>query len=267
LVRLSYEEPLETYSTNVLGTAHILEAVRSCPGVGSAIVITTDKCYQNNEWCWGYRENDTLGGNDPYSNSKACAELVTHAYRRSFFNSLARPCALASARAGNVIGGGDWAKDRLVPDCMNAILAGQPVTVRNPRAIRPWQHVLEPLFGYLLLAQKSFITPACFGGAYNFGPDDNDAVSVETFVKHLCAQWGAPARYTILDKNGPHEATYLKLDCSKAKSELGWKPHWNLDQTIDSIIKWFYAYKNKDDLRDATLRQIELFEQSICAAQ
>jgi CDP-glucose 4,6-dehydratase len=260
LVRDSYKIPVETYAVNVMGTVNLFEAVRQCKTVKAVINVTTDKCYENKEWVWGYRENEPLGGYDPYSNSKACSELVTSAYRSSYFNPKNysdHGVGVASARAGNVIGGGDWAMDRLVPDCVRAILKGEKVVIRNPSAIRPWQHVLEPLSGYLMLAQKLYEEGARYAGAWNFGPDDSDVKPVESLVKKLCAKWGNSASY-VLDKAWhPHEAHYLKLDCSKAKTELGWHPRWGLDGAIDSIIEWTRAYKQGEDVRSACVKQIE----------
>jgi CDP-glucose 4,6-dehydratase len=228
--------------------------------VKAVINVTTDKCYENKEWIWGYRENEPLGGYDPYSNSKACSELVTSAYRSSYFNPknyAGHGVGVASARAGNVIGGGDWATDRLIPDCVRAILKGEKVIIRNPRAIRPWQHVLEPLSGYLMLAHKLYEDGPRYSEAWNFGPDDNDAKPVEWLVKSLCTKWRGHAAYTIDNRMHPHEAHYLKLDCSKAKSELGWRPMWNLDKAIDSIEEWTRAYNENRNVRDVCLGQID----------
>jgi CDP-glucose 4,6-dehydratase len=260
LVRDSYKIPVETYSTNVMGTVHLLEAVRRCPSVRAVVNVTTDKCYENNEWDWGYRENDRLGGFDPYSNSKACSELVTAAYRSSYFN----PCdyarhgvAIATARAGNVIGGGDWATDRLIPDIIKAIVVGEPVPIRNPHAIRPWQHVLEPLSGYLALAQKLYEAGPEYGGSWNFGPSDDDAKPVEWIVQRMCELWGNGARYEIDPGEHPHEANYLKLDCSKARMRLGWQPRWGLNKALTSILEWVAVYSAAGDLRECCLEQIE----------
>jgi CDP-glucose 4,6-dehydratase len=260
LVRDSYKIPVETYEINVMGTVNLFEAVRACKSVRAVINVTTDKCYENKEWVWGYRENEPLGGYDPYSNSKACSELVTAAYRSSYFNAkdhASHGVALASARAGNVIGGGDWASDRLIPDCMRALLKGEKVLIRNPQAIRPWQHVLEPLSGYLVLAQKLCENGPSYAGAWNFGPDDNDAQPVEWLVKNLCAKWSDSASYVIDKGENPHEAHYLKLDCSRAKSRLNWHPHWSLDMAIDSIIEWTRAYNQGQDVIKICLKQIE----------
>ncbi len=267
LVRDSYRMPVETYAINVMGTVHLLEAVRHCGSVRAVVNVTTDKCYENREWVWGYRENESMGGYDPYASSKACSELVTAAYRQSFFNhstspSLISPPAVATARAGNVIGGGDWGKDRLIPDCIRAFLKGEPVHLRNPHAIRPWQHVLEPLSGYLLLAQRLLQDGVRFADAWNFGPEDQDARDVGWVVARLCEKWGNGAEYTIDNGDHPHEATYLKLDCSKAKAHLNWRSRWNLETAIDAIIRWTKAYQDGIDLRQVCMRQIDAYEAS-----
>jgi CDP-glucose 4,6-dehydratase len=265
LVRDSYKIPAETYAINVMGTVNLLEAVRRSSTIKAVINVTTDKCYENREWVWGYRENEPLGGFDPYSNSKACSELVTSAYRSSYFNPedyAAHGMGVASARAGNVIGGGDWATDRLVPDCIRAILKGEKVVIRNPNAIRPWQHVLEPLSGYLTLAQKLYEKGPRYAEAWNFGPGDSDARSVEWLVRNLCSKWGSNAS-CILDQGiHPHEAHYLKLDCSKARLELGWIPKWNLEKAIDSVIEWTKAFQERKDMREICFRQIKEYVSS-----
>jgi CDP-glucose 4,6-dehydratase len=233
--------------------------VRSCRSVRAVVNVTTDKCYENREWVWGYRENEPIGGFDPYSNSKGCSELVTASYRSSFFNQQSHGdhgVGLASARAGNVIGGGDWAGDRLIPDIIRAILAGEPVRIRNPHAIRPWQHVLEPLSGYLSLAQRLFEGGADFAEGWNFGPAEGDARPVEWIVQRICRQWGGGARYEIDHGEHPHEAHYLKLDCSKARSGLDWHPRWDLEKALDSIIAWTQCYCSGDDLQKVCLGQI-----------
>ncbi|QSV46141.1 CDP-glucose 4,6-dehydratase [Geobacter benzoatilyticus] len=263
LVRDSYKIPVDTYAVNVMGTVHLLEAVRCCPSVRAVVNVTTDKVYENREWVWGYRENEPFGGYDPYSNSKACSELVTAAYRSSYFNPGdygKHGVALASARAGNVIGGGDWATDRLIPDVIRAILAGEPVRIRNPHAIRPWQHVLEPLSGYLLLAQRLYEEGARYGEGWNFGPEEKDARPVEWLVRRICTLWGDDASYGIDKGDHPHEAHYLKLDCSKAGAELGWRPRWSLDSALESIVSWTKTYRDGGDLRRACLAQIEAYE-------
>ncbi len=260
LVRDSYKMPVETYSVNVMGTVNLFEVVRQCKSVKSVINVTTDKCYENKEWVWGYRENEPLGGYDPYSNSKACSELVTFSYRSSYFNPkdyASHGVAIASARAGNVIGGGDWATDRLIPDCVRSILKGEKIIIRSPQSIRPWQHVLEPLSGYLVLAQKLYENGPRFAGAWNFGPDDEDAKTVEWLVKHLCEKWGRNASYVVDKGPHPHEANYLKLDCSKAKTDLEWHPRWSLDKAIESIVEWMRVYKENGNIMNTCLEQIE----------
>jgi len=259
LVRESYLNPAETFATNVMGTVHLLEAVRNAPGVRAVVNVTTDKCYENREWPWGYRENEPMGGYDPYSSSKGCSELVTAAYRNSFFNEACysdHGVALASARAGNVIGGGDWAADRLIPDCIAALLNDEPVRIRNPHAIRPWQHVLEPLSGYLTLAQRLHEKGARYAGAWNFGPGDDDAREVEWIVQRMCSRWQGGASYVVDQGEHPHEAHYLKLDCSKAKGKLGWRPRWSLETAIEKIIDWTLAYQKGEGLREVCLQQI-----------
>lgn len=259
LVRESYKKPVETYSVNVMGTVNLFEAIRNTKGVKAVINITTDKCYENKEWLWGYRENEPLGGYDPYASSKACSELITAAYRNSFFNPKdyrAHGVGIASVRAGNVIGGGDWATDRLFPDCVRALISGEKILIRNPQAIRPWQHVLEPLSGYLLLAKKLFEDGHKYSEAYNFGPDDSDAKPVEWVVKKICEKWGHGASYEIDAGIHPHEAHYLKLDCSKAKANLGWYPKWDIEQAIDEVIEWTKAYAEKKDVRAICIKQI-----------
>lgn len=259
LVRDSYKIPVETYAINVMGTVHLLEAVRHCESVKAVVNVTTDKCYDNKEWVWGYRETEPMGGYDPYSNSKGCSELVTASYRSSFFNpndyGKKHHVALASARAGNVIGGGDWATDRLIPDIIKSFLEKKPVLIRSPYSIRPWQHVLEPLSGYLLLGKKLYEEGPVFAEGWNFGPEDADAKPVEWIVNRICEQWDG-ASFTI-DKNPqPHEASYLKLDCSKAKARLGWHPRWSLDTALVKIIEWTNGYQKKENLRDICLHQI-----------
>lgn len=260
LVRESYRFPVETYSINVMGTVHLLEAIRHTPGVKAVVNVTTDKCYENREWHWGYRENEPMGGYDPYSNSKGCSELVTSAYRSSYFNPdkyREHGIAIASARAGNVIGGGDWAEDRLIPDFIRAISKGEKVIIRSPYAIRPWQHVLEPLTGYLTLAARLFTGGPAFSGAWNFGPDDYDAKSVEWITQRLCELWGEGASWGIDTNPQPHEATFLKLDCSKAKAQLNWYPGWNIEKSLKSIIEFTKAWQQNKNLRQICLTQIE----------
>jgi CDP-glucose 4,6-dehydratase len=260
LVRDSYKSPVDTYSTNVMGTVNLLEAVRSCPSVKAVVNITTDKCYENREWDRGYREDDRLGGYDPYSNSKACSELVTAAYRSSYFNRdayLKHGVAIATARAGNVIGGGDWATDRLVPDSIRALLAGEAIRIRNPHAVRPWQHVLEPLSGYLALAQRLYQDGPEFAEAWNFGPEEGDARPVEWIVQRICQLWGEGARYEKDNVEHPHEAQQLTLDCSKTRARIGWKPRWRLENSLGSIIDWTRHYRSGSDMRDVCLRQVD----------
>ncbi len=266
LVRDSYKIPVETYSINVMGTVHLLEACRNTPSVKAIVNVTTDKCYENKEWHWGYRENEPMGGYDPYSNSKGCSELVTSSYRNSFFNIKnyeIHRVALASARAGNVIGGGDWANDRLIPDFIRSISKGEKLRIRSPYAIRPWQHVLEPLNGYLTLAAKLFTDGALFAQGWNFGPDDNDAKNVEWITKSICDLWGEGASFEIDSNPQPHEANYLKLDCSKAKTELGWYPIWNIQTTLKKIVDWNKAYNAGADVREFSKSQILEYFNSI----
>ena len=266
LVRESYQIPAETYATNVMGTVNLLESIRQCPSVKSVVNVTTDKCYENKEWVWAYRENEPMGGFDPYSSSKACSELVTAAYRQSFFNPQQyeeHGVALASARAGNVIGGGDWAKDRLIPDCIDALLANKTIRIRNPYSIRPWQHVLEPLSGYISLAQKLYESGPDYAEGWNFGPSDEDAKSVEWIVKRLCDQWGGGACYEIDSGDHPHEAHYLKLDCSKAHMLLNWQPRWGLSKTLSVILEWVAGYKADENIYEICLKQIDEYERVI----
>jgi len=263
LVRYSYVNPVETYSTNVMGVVHVLEAVRATPGVRAVVNVTSDKCYENREWPWGYRENEAMGGYDPYSNSKGCAELVTAAYRSSFFhadNYAEHRIALGSGRAGNVIGGGDWALDRLIPDMLRAIGAGEPVMIRNPHAIRPWQHVLEPLSGYLTLAENLYTEGPVHAEGWNFGPHDTDAKPVEWIIERMTQEWGAGASWLLDGQEHPHEATYLKLDCSKARGQLGWHPRWDIGQTIAKIVEWHKACDQGADMRAMTLAQITTYQ-------
>lgn len=259
LVRESYRAPAETYSTNVMGTVNLLEAVRACGSVRAVVNVTTDKCYENREHLRGYKEGEPLGGYDPYSSSKACSELVTSAYRSSFFNPAdykKHGVAVATARAGNVIGGGDWAADRLIPDIIRAALRGEKVRIRNPRAIRPWQHVLEPLAGYLDLAEKLYTNGPRYAQGWNFGPDAGDAKDVEWIVKRLFAAWPEAPGYVIDRGRHPHEAHFLKLDSSKARRELGWAPRWHIGEAIDRIVAWTRACAAKEDLREVCLQQI-----------
>jgi CDP-glucose 4,6-dehydratase len=263
LVRYSYQHPVETYATNVMGTVNFLEAVRHTPSVRVAVVITSDKCYENREWEWGYRENEAMGGHDPYSNSKGCAELVTAAYRSSFFAPETygiHQVAVASVRAGNVIGGGDWALDRLIPDMIKAFHQGQPVMIRNPHAIRPWQHVLEPLSGYLLLAENLWNSGPEFVGGWNFGPHDEDAKPVSWIVERLTALWSNGATWQLDGGSHPHEANYLKLDCSKAKLRLGWEPRLTLADTLEWVVEFYQGYYNGQSARAIADAQIQRYQ-------
>jgi CDP-glucose 4,6-dehydratase len=265
LVRYSYANPVETYATNVMGTVHVLESIRHVDSVCAAVIITTDKCYENKEWAWGYRENEPMGGYDPYSNSKGCAELVTSAYRQSYFpveKYLKHQVAIASARAGNVIGGGDWSEDRLIPDAIKAFEAKQSLVIRNPLATRPWQHVLEPLSGYLVLAQALYQAGAMFDGAWNFGPRDDDARPVQEVINLLIKNWESAASWTQDQREQPHEAHSLKLDCSKARQYLNWTPRWNLEQAIEKITQWHHAYQKQSNLREISLQQISKYQNS-----
>ena len=257
LVRLSYKQPIETYATNVMGTVHVLEAARHCGSVRAIVNITTDKCYENREWVWGYREDEPMGGHDPYSSSKGCAELVSSAYRRSFLNDAA--VGMATARAGNVIGGGDWALDRLIPDVFRALQDKQPVLIRSPNAIRPWQHVLEPLSGYLLLAERLYTGGRTDAEAWNFGPKDEDARTVRWIVEHLCDEWADGASWILQPGDHPHEASFLKLDISKARQRLQWAPRWSLETALNHITKWHRAWLIGEDMRAVCLNQISLY--------
>ncbi len=268
LVRQSYADPVSTYTTNVVGTANVLEAVRACDSVRAVVIITTDKCYENKEWLWAYRENDRLGGYDPYSSSKACAELVVASYRNSFFSAeryAQHGVALASARAGNVIGGGDWAQDRLIPDIMRGFARGETVRIRNPRAVRPWQHVLEPLRGYLLLAQRLVQDGPQCAEAWNFGPEYSDARPVQWIVEHLAANWGADARWQVDAGEHPHEAQMLKLDWTKAAERLGWHPALSLEQALQITADWYRASASGAEMRAYTVGQIHAFAQAVQA--
>jgi CDP-glucose 4,6-dehydratase len=266
LVRLSYEEPVLTYQTNIIGTINLLEAVRVSKSKSVKVVVnvTTDKCYENKEWIWPYRENEPLGGHDPYSSSKACSEIVTTSYRSSFFNPTnydQHHVAIATARAGNVIGGGDWATDRLIPDFLRAILNKKTIIIRNPNSIRPWQHVLEPLTGYLMLSERLYNEGIYFAEAWNFGPNDEDTKSVIWIVEQLCNRWSKEASYELDNKIHPHEAGYLKLDCSKAKDKLNWHPKWTLEKALDSIIEFTRAFQKEENLKDLCIRQIENYRE------
>ncbi len=261
LVRYSYANPVETYMTNVMGTVHVLEAARENKQIKAILNVTSDKCYDNKEIDRGYKEDEAMGGFDPYSNSKGCAELVTSAYRNSFFNIekyFEHGVALATARAGNVIGGGDWAEDRLIPDFMRAIVKKQKVSIRNPHAIRPWQHVLEPLKGYLMLTQKLYEEGSKFSESFNFGPHENDARSVEWIAEHLVASWGEGAAFEIAENASQlHEAHFLKLDCEKARTQLAWQPLWPIEEALGRICAWHRAHLNGEDMRTFSLNDIK----------
>lgn len=257
LVRYSYAEPIETYATNVMGTVNMFEAVRKSPTVRVVVNVTTDKCYENREWIWPYRESESMGGHDPYSSSKACSELITSAYRRSFLQETG--VAVASARAGNVIGGGDWAPDRLIPDFLRAIDAGQALVIRSQNAIRPWQHVLEPLSGYLMLAESLFSDGPRFSEAWNFGSADEDARTVGWIVEFLIAS--TPGASWQLDTDVQlHEANYLKLDSSKAHTQLGWKARWKLQTALEKTLEWHVCWRQGDNMRQRTLEQITAYQ-------
>ena len=257
LVRYSYENPVETYSTNIMGTINIFEAARRCPSVKAIVNVTTDKCYQNNEWLWGYREYEPMGGVDPYSASKGCSELVTSSYYQSYFENLG--IGLASARAGNVIGGGDWSSDRLIPDLIVGLEQNAQIKLRNPNALRPWQHVLEPVSGYLQLAEKLFGDQKKFSGAWNFGPNDEDAKSVGWIAEQVYKEWGTSVNWSKDEGHNPHEATYLKLDISKARTVLGWEPVWPADKAIAMTVEWYKKYFNGADIVEFTNQQIAEF--------
>jgi len=264
LVPLSYEQPLLTYSTNVMGTVNILEAAKKQSSIRSIVVVTTDKCYENKEWPWGYRECDELGGYDPYSSSKACAELVVKAYRSSFFNPAEygrkHRTRLATARAGNVIGGGDWARDRLIPDIFRALFSKQRIVLRNPGAIRPWQHVLDPLSGYLELAKRLYLDEKDYSGAWNFGPAPDSAKTVEWVVSQVREQWGSPIDVETKNAEGYHEAGILTLDNAKATRLLSLSPNWKIEKTVRKTVEWYRAYFDRKDMMNLSLAQLEEFE-------
>ena len=259
IVRDSYKDPVGTYSTNVMGTVNICEAVRQTPSVRSFLNVTTDKVYENKEWEWGYRENEPLDGYDPYSNSKSCSELVTHSFKSSFFTD--GRVAVSTARAGNVIGGGDFANDRIIPDCIRAAIEQKDIIVRNPYSTRPYQHVLEPVYAYLMIAAKQYEDPK-YQSWYNVGPDDQDCFQtgalVDLFVKH----WGEGLKWIDKYDGGPHEANFLKLDCSKLKTIFCWKPHWNLEKAIEKVVEWSKVWVAGDDVRPVMDKQIEEFLQA-----
>jgi len=265
LVRDSYQYPTETFATNVMGTVHLFEAVRAAPSVRAVVNVTTDKCYENKEWIWGYREHEPVGGHDPYSASKACAEIVSSAYRRAFFQVVGNQVAMASARAGNVIGGGDWAKDRLMTDLIEAFTQSKPASIRNPNAIRPWQHVLEPLRGYLMLAERLFTEGSKYAEAWNFGPQDEDARPVIWLVQQLSKLWGNEAKWEAQPGEHPHEANYLKLDISKARANLGWSPIMDLEQALFLTAEWAQQFASGADARSITLGQIQSYQNQVAS--
>lgn len=253
IVRRSYRDPRGTYETNVMGTVNLCECVRDSESVRSFLNVTTDKVYLNREWEWAYRETDPLDGYDPYSNSKSCSELVTHSYRNSFFEE--QHIAVSTARAGNVIGGGDFSEDRIVPDCVRAALAGQPIIVRNPHSTRPYQHVLEPLSAYLLIARKQYEDIA-YADYYNVGPDESDCVTTGRLVALFCDKWGEDLRWTVQDAGGPHEANFLRLDCARIKQRLGWAPRWNIEEAIEQTCEFTRIYQSKGDIEQEMRREI-----------
>ena len=263
LVRRSYTDPLGTYGTNVMGTANLLEAVRKCRSVRAVVCVTTDKCYQNREWAWPYRESDPLGGHDPYSSSKACAEIVAAAYRDSYFRADRmgeHRVGIATARAGNVIAGGDWSEDRLIPDLIRGFCAGEPVLIRHPEAIRPWQHVLEPLQGYITLAERLLGGCTEAASAYNFGPSDGDSWPVGHIADKSVKMWGSGASWVRDEAPHVHEAHYLKLDSSKARAELGWRPRLNLETALDWTVQWYRSWRDGADMSQITTSQIGAYE-------
>lgn len=263
LVRQSYADPLGTYATNVLGTANVLESVRHTTSVRAVVCVTTDKCYQNKEWIWPYRETDRLGGYDPYSSSKACAEMVTAAYRSSFFatgETAQHRVRLATARAGNVIGGGDWSQDRLIPDLIKGFCSGHPIRIRRPQSIRPWQHVLESLCGYITLAEFLLEARQDCASAFNFGPGDDEVWTVEQIADHLSAAWGHGVGWVRDPEEGVHEARMLRLDSSKARAQLGWRPRLNTRESIQWTLEWYQRWHRGENMRDFTLGQIERYE-------
>jgi len=258
LVRYSYKEPIETFTTNIVGTANIFESARNCTSVKAILNVTTDKCYENMEWDRAYTENDTLGGHDPYSSSKACSEIITSAYKKSYLHDAG--ISIASARAGNVIGGGDWSDDRLIPDILNSFEENKIVVIRNPKSVRPWQHVLEPLSGYLLLVQNLYNFGDVFAQPWNFGPYDKDSKQVEYIVNKIKNIWGNDANWEIDENPNPHEAKYLKLDISKAINNLNWEPKWNLDNAIERIVIWHKSWRNGANVKNLCLKEIEDYE-------
>lgn len=254
IVRDSYKNPVYTYETNVMGTVNVCECVRKFSSVKSFLNVTTDKVYENKEWEWGYRENENLNGYDPYSNSKSCSELVTHSYKKSFFDQL--DVAVSTARAGNVIGGGDFAKDRIIPDCVRSVMSGKDISVRNPYSIRPYQHVLEPIIAYLLICEKQYINHS-LQGYYNIGPDEADCITTGELVNCFCEYWGEGQKWTNYYAGGPHEASFLRLDCSKAKKVFNWKPKWNYREAIEKTVEWTKVYQNSGNVKVCMEKQIK----------
>ncbi len=263
LVRESYLNPVETYSTNIIGTVNVLEAVRKVSSVKAVLNITSDKCYHNNEWTWGYRENEPMGGHDPYSSSKGCAELISSAYRDSFLQQ--EGISLATARAGNVIGGGDWAKDRIVPDAIRSFMKSEPLILRNPKAIRPWQHVLEPLSGYIMLCQNLVNSPEDYSGSWNFGPSNTDNRPVSGVADLMAENWKDGAYWEIDKGVNPHESVHLRLDCTKANTFLNWSPLWNLEEAIYETVSWYKSWNNQENMYDITLNQIKDYQSKLLA--
>jgi CDP-glucose 4,6-dehydratase len=255
IVRESYKNPADTYEINVMGTVNVLECLRIHKKTRSFLNVTTDKVYENMEWEWGYRESDALDGRDPYSNSKSCSELVTHSYRRSFFAEGEDGPAISTARAGNVIGGGDFAADRILPDCIRAVRRGEPIVVRNPHSTRPYQHVLEPLFAYLMIAEKQYQDDR-YEGCYNVGPDDRDCVTTANLADLFCTCWGDGAKWQDKDSGGPHEANFLKLDCARLKTVFGWQPRWTIEKTVAETVRWTKAYLNGEEVRSIMDEQV-----------
>jgi CDP-glucose 4,6-dehydratase len=263
LVRRSYADPVGTYATNVMGTVHVLEAIRRTPSVRAVICVTTDKVYQNREWIWPYRETDPLGGHDPYASSKACAEIVSEAYQSSFFPTEKLPehhVAMATVRAGNVIGGGDWSEDRLIPDLIRGFCSGKPALIRRPNSIRPWQHVLEPLHGYLMLAERLLLPESGCASAYNFGPREEDAWRVEQVANKLVELWGPDASWGRDENAGAHEANYLRLDASKARLQLGWRPRFKIEAALQCTVAWYSAWRRGENMAEYTAGQISDYE-------
>jgi CDP-glucose 4,6-dehydratase len=254
IVRESYKNPRDTYETNVMGTVNLMECVRQTPSVRSVLNVTTDKVYENKEWCWGYRENEPLDGFDPYSNSKSCSELVTHSYTKSFFNEMG--INVSTARAGNVIGGGDFSVDRIIPDCVRATVKRLPIQVRNPNSVRPYQHVLEPLFAYMMIALRQ-LSDSSFSGSYNVGPNEESCVTTGELVGLFVKDWGGTASWSCGNAQGPHEANFLKLDCSKIKNKFGWKPQWDIKKALEETVEWYRVWNEKGNIVSCMDKQIK----------